>query len=263
MTPLFMLCGITFMINTGCAVGTDSEKFYYFNPDSSQSNLARLKQEMENFLKKNGLTLNFQPFAKYHDFHREMQDGLPAFVFLPDWYYQQNKTKITLKPLLQPIRKGLSTYRKVLLTSQDSTLTIQGLRNKIFAMTTMGNEAPDLLNRLLFNQFKIESSSLNIIATPKDSDALFALAVRQVDAALVSKDNLQRIGRINPRILQIVRPLAESQPIPLPILCAGNGKVLDEKVMKLKKIFLEAKYSDDSANLMEMLQIDAWHNYSR
>lgn len=48
----FMLCGITIMINTGYAAGTDSEKFYYFNPDSSQSNLTRLKQEMERFLDK-------------------------------------------------------------------------------------------------------------------------------------------------------------------------------------------------------------------
>ncbi|MDU9048419.1 MAG: PhnD/SsuA/transferrin family substrate-binding protein [Candidatus Electrothrix sp. Rat3] len=251
------------MINTGYAAGTDSEKFYYFNPDSSQSNLTRLKQEMERFLDKKDLVLNFQPFAKYHDFHREMLENIPAFVFLPDWYYQQSKKKSKLKPLLQPVHKGRTTYRKVLLTSQDSTLTLQGLSNKLLAITTMGNETPDLLDRLLFNQFKIKSNSLNIIMTPKDSDALFALAVGQVNAALVSKNNLQRIGRINPRILQIVRPLAESQPIPLPILCAGNGKVLDEKIMELKKIFLEANDSDDSADLMEMLQIDAWHNYAR
>lgn len=260
-----MLCGTIFLdlLDADCAAGADNKNFYYFNPDSSQSNLARLKKEMERFLNKKDLALNFQPFAKYHDFHREMEAGLPAFVFLPDWYYQQNKKNSKLKPLLQPLRNGLVTYRKILLTTQDSTLTLQGLSNKILAMTTMGNEAPDAVNRLLFNTFKIKSDSLNIIATPKDSDALFALAVRQVDAALVSENNLQRIGKINPRILQIVRPLAESQPIPMPILCTGNGKVLDKKVMKLKKIFLEAKYSDDSADLMEMLQIDAWNNYAR
>jgi hypothetical protein len=259
--PFLMLCG-TILLDADCTAEAESKNFYYFNPDSSQSNLARLKKEMERFLNKKDLALNFQPFAKYHDFHREMKAGLPAFVFLPDWYYQQNKNSSTLKPLLEPIRKGRSTYRKILLTTQESTLTVQGLRNKILAMTTMGNKAPDLLNLLLFNQFKIKSNSLNIITTPKDSDALFALAVRQVDAALVSENNLQRIGKINPRILQIVRPLAKSQPIPLPILCSGNGKVPDVKVMKLKKIFLEANGSDDSADLMEMLQFDAWDNYA-
>ncbi|CAK8711503.1 ABC-type phosphate/phosphonate transport system, substrate-binding protein [Candidatus Electrothrix laxa] len=258
-----MLFGIIFFLNAGFVFGAVAEKFYYFNPDSSQSNLARLKKEMERFLNKKDLVLNFQPFAKYHDFHREMQAGLPAFVFLPDWYYQQNKKNSKLKPLLQPLRKGQATYRKILLTTQDSMLTLQGLRDKVLAMTTMGNEDPELLNRLIFNKFKIKSNSLNIIATPKDSDALFALAVRQVDAALVSENNLQRIGKINPRILKIVRQLAESQPIPMPILCTGNGKTLDKKIIKLKKIFLEAKYSDDSANLMDMLQIDAWHNYAR
>ncbi|MCI5164716.1 MAG: hypothetical protein D3903_01185 [Candidatus Electrothrix sp. GM3_4] len=260
---LFIVCGIIAFSDVGYASRANTEKFYYFNPDSSQSNLARLKQEMERFLNRKHLVLSFQPFAKYHDFHREMQDKRPAFVFLPDWYYQQNRKSSKLKPLLQPLRKGRSTYRKILLTRQGSTLTLQGLRNKTLAMTTRGNEATDLLNYFLFSQFKLKSNSLNIIATPKDSDALFALAVRQVDAALVSENNLQIIGKINPRILQLVRPLATSQPIPLPLLCAGNNKVPDVKIMKLKKIFLEAKDSDDSANLMEMLQIDAWRNYAR
>ncbi|MCI5164036.1 MAG: hypothetical protein D3917_18880 [Candidatus Electrothrix sp. AX5] len=160
--PFLPLCG-TILLDADCVAGAESKNFYYFNPDSSQSNLARLKKEMERFLNKKNLALNFQPFAKFHDFHREMQNELPAFVFLPDWYYQQNKKISKLKPLLQPIRKGRSTYRKILLTTQESTLTVQGLRNKILAMTTMGNKAPDLLNLLMFNQFKIKSNSLNII----------------------------------------------------------------------------------------------------
>ncbi len=243
------------------ATRTQNKNFYYFNPDSSQSNLARLKQEMERFLKKNDLHLNFQPFAKYHDFHRELAQNIPAFVFLPEWYFRQNKKNAGFKPLLQSVRNGQTTYRKVLLTSQDSILTLQELHNKTLAMTTMGQNEAELLDTLIFNKNKIQSSSLNIIATPKDSDALFALAVRQVDVALVSENNLQKIGKINPRILQIVRSLAKSQPIPLPILCAGNRNVSQDNIMNFKKIFLEAIRSDDSANLMEMLQIDAWHTY--
>ena len=243
------------------AAPTQSASFYYFNPDSSQSNLARLKQEMERFLQRNNLSLIFQPFAKYHDFHREVVKNTPAFVFLPEWYFQKNKKNSGLRPLLQPVLNGQTSYRKILLTSQDSTLTLQQLHNKTLAMTTMGRDGAELLDTFTFNKDKIPSNSLNIIATPKDSDALFALAVRQVDAALVSENNLQKIGKINPRILQVVRSIAESQPIPLPILCTRNEGVPQQNIMKLKKIFLEAKHSDDSADLMEMLQIDAWHNY--
>lgn len=231
---LIILCGATCIPRIGHATQNDNKKFYYFNPDSSQSNLVRLKQEMERFLQKNAFTLTFQPFAKYHDFHREMMKTSPAFVFLPEWYFRQNK-KNGLQPLLQPVRKGQATYHKVLLTAKDSQLTLQGLRNKTLAMTTMGNNAPDVLDRIIFNQFKITANALNIITTPKDSDALFALAMRQVDVALVSENNLQKIGEINPHILQIVHPLAKSQPIPLPILCVGNVGVPGEKVMKLKK----------------------------
>jgi hypothetical protein len=245
------------------AAQTQSESFYYFNPDSSQSNLARLKQEMEHFLTRNGLSIYFQPFAKYHDFHRELTENMPAFAFLPEWYFQQNKKSSQLRPLLQPVRNGQTTYRKVLLTSQDATLTLQNLHNKTLAMTTMGQEGSDLLDTLIFNKYKLKSNALNIISTPKDSDALFALAVHQVDAALVSENNLQKIGEINPRILQIVRSLGKSQPIPLPILCAGKKDVLQETITTLKKIFLEARRSNDSKKIMEMLQVDAWHNYSK
>lgn len=256
-----MFSGIAFFPVLVCAAKTENKSFYYFNPDSSQSNLTRLKQEMERFLKRNDLHLNFQPFAKYHDFHRELGQKLPAFVFLPEWYFRKNKKKAGFKPLLQPVRNGQTTYQKVLLTSQDSPLTIEKLRNKTLAMTTMGQDGTELLDTLIFNKYKIQSKTVNIIATPKDSDALFALAVSQVDAALVSKNNLQKIGKINPRILQIVRSVAESQPIPLPILCTGNEDVPQKNIIKLKKIFLGAKHSNDSANLMEMLQIDAWHTY--
>ncbi len=257
----FLFSGTMFMGKSGCAAGSGTE-FYYFNPDSSQSNLVRLKRKMDIFLSKNNFVVNFQPFAKYHDFHREMRKKIPAFVFMPEWYLQQNKRLYHLKPLLRPVRNNLSTYRKILLTTKGSPINLQNLRDKTIALTSMGPATPDLLNKLIFNRYNLNSSLFNIILTPKDSDALFALAVRQVDVALVSQDNFQKIGKINPRIPQLVRPLAESQPIPLPVICAGNEMVPKEKIMKIKRIFLDAKHSKDFADLMEMLQIDAWQNYS-
>ncbi|XCN72508.1 MAG: PhnD/SsuA/transferrin family substrate-binding protein [Candidatus Electrothrix aestuarii] len=258
LTALLLTSGATLLFPTGaCSAENNSIKFYYFNPDSAQSNLTRLKEVMEQFLQQNALPLDFQPFAKYHDFHREMARNKPAFVFLPEWYIQKNKGNYKLTPLLQAIRQGQKTYRKVLLTAKDSKLTVQSLHNKTLAMTSMGEDSSNILSNL----FKVAANSLNIIATPKDADALFALAMHQVDAALVSKNNLLKIGALNPRITDIVFPLAESKPIPLPLLCVVD-QVPNKKVMMLKKVFLDAKRSDESSNLMEMLQIDAWHNYS-
>ncbi|MCI5121143.1 MAG: hypothetical protein D3908_08145 [Candidatus Electrothrix sp. AUS4] len=255
---LFLLSSATLLPPTGayCAEN-NSIKFYYFNPDSAQTNLTRLKEVMEHFLQRNALPLDFQPFAKFHDFHREMATNRPAFVFLPEWYIQKNREQYKLTPLLQAVRQGQTTYRKVLLAAKDSKFTAQTLHNKTLAMTSMGEDASDIFSNL----FNIASNSLNIIATPKDADALFALVMHQVDAALVAKNNLQKIGALNPRITDIVAPLAESRPIPLPLLCVVD-QVPSKKVMMLKKVFMEAKRSDESANLMEMLQIDAWNNYS-
>jgi hypothetical protein len=41
--PFLMLCG-TILLDADCTAEAESKNFYYFNPDSSQSNLARLKK---------------------------------------------------------------------------------------------------------------------------------------------------------------------------------------------------------------------------
>ena len=123
--------------------------FYYFDPDSLQSNLTRLKHEMEHFLEKNDFYINFRIFAGYQDFHRELAINTPEFVFLPEWYFRKNKKHLGLIPLLQPVRNGQTTYRKILLTSQDSTLTLKKLHNKTLAMSMREGDMAKLLDTLI------------------------------------------------------------------------------------------------------------------
>lgn len=235
------------------------EKFYYFNPDSPQSNMSRLKLEMDKFLKQSDFVLSFTPFARFSDFDRLNRLVPPNFILLPHWYLEENSAEMKFVPLLVPTRNNSTSYRKLLLTPKKSTVTLENLSKRTLATTFTGKDANARLNKLLFSQHNLSVDNMNIVVTPKDSDALFALALGQVEMALVSEENLNNISKVNPVITQSVRALTESGPISLPILCYREGVVSKRKVAEIKSLFLK---SERTATIMEILQFDGWQEYS-
>lgn len=236
-------------------------EFYYFNPDSPQSNLTLLKREMDRFLSDSPVSISFQPFARLRDFDRKVKEGKAAFLFLPGWYLHTNDQGKKIEPLLRPVRQGMATYTKVLLVGKKATVSLRTLQQQTIAMTPMGPNGPGLLNAVLFSRYGLDAGKLNLVTISKDADALFALVLGQVGAALVSRDNFEYISAINPRVKKMVRPLAESDPVPLPLLCYTRGMVTAEEKRTVKRMFLEGQHKKTSANLMGMMQVDAWQDY--
>ena len=233
--------------------------FYYFNPDSPQSNIARLKREMDAFLRQIDFSLSFTPFARFNDFNHFTRKAPPNLVLLPRWYWEEKRDDMQLVPLLAPVRNGSASYRKLLLVPRHSDLSLEDLSKKTLAMTFMGGDCARRLNRLFFSRHGITVDTLNVVVTPKDSDALFALVLGQVDMALVSEENLVIISRANPKIGESVKTLVRSAPIPLPVLCYRKGTLSREDIDQVKRLFLG---SDKRRNtIMEMLQFDGWQEY--
>ncbi len=211
---------------------------------------------MDTLLSASGFS--FQPFARFHDFDREVRSATPAFLFLPEWYLHQDGNHKRFKPFLIPVRQGTTTYRKVLLVADDSGLTTETLAGTTIAMTPVGEAGLALLDETIFQRIGLRGKELKFITTAKDSDALFALALRQVKAALVSQDNLEHVGRLNPRLLERVKILAVSDPLPLPVLCYVAGVVPPGGVEKMRQLLLAGKEGGKAARIMDMLQIDTW-----
>ncbi len=245
--------------------GTFSEasqpEFYYFNPDSSQSNLGRLKHEMDSFFSQAGCSFSFQPFAHQVDLDRKLKEKLPAFLFAPDWYLQKYGAKFKLKGFLRPVRSGKTSYRKVLMIAKASDITPDDLEDNSLAMTSLGPGWADILNKIMFSAKGVNAGELDTVIVPKDSDALIAVALGQVEMALVVKENLTRIN--NPRIMNAVRPLIESAPIPMPVISYSKGAASPSDIQKLKEVFLDAGKKQMRAKIMEMLQIDEWQSISK
>lgn len=228
---------------------------YYFSPDSPQRNLGGLKRKMETFFTQVDFEANFQPFAHFVDFDQNVRKKVPSFLYLPAWYYSLYGEKLGLRPLMSPMADGVTTYQKVLMVRKGTTITMANISNQSLAMTTMGPADERTLNTILFKAHGLDSKDLNIITVPKDADALFALALGHVDMALVGKRSIGQIGAINPKIMQSVQPLAESSPIPGPILCYAVDRV-DGPVVEQLKGLLQKKAS--GVNVLAILQIDGW-----
>jgi ABC-type phosphate/phosphonate transport system substrate-binding protein len=126
------------------------------------------------------------------------------------------------------------------------------------AMTSMGPDGGTTLDSILFSPHGVASRDINAIIVPKDADALFALALGQVDMALVVKENMNQIAKVNPGILQSVRPLLESKPIPMPLLCYIEGVAPPSAIQELKSLLLGGGAQERYATIMEMLQINGW-----
>ena len=262
-TTIAALLSIIFLFCAPQLTGSAaSAHFFYFNPDSSHSNLSGLKQSMDTFLTTEGFSYSFQPFTRFRDFDRQVKEAHPALIFLPEWYLKQDGNDKKFKPLMIPVHEHASTYRKILLVAANSPLTADKLASATIAMTPVGSAGMTMLNEVIFKANNINPETLNVITTAKDSDALFALTLGQVKAALISEDNLKAIGAINPQILKTVKTLAVSQPIPLPVLCYAEGSVAKADLDKLRKSLLAGKQNKDTAQLMELLDIDAWRTPS-
>ena len=258
-TSLILLFFAAALCGPVCADSHPAELLYY-NPDSPQSNLSRLKRAMDEFLSEAGFPFKFQPFAHLMDFENQVRIKTPAFVFVPQWYLKKYGAKLRLRPLLLPMRNGKPTYRKVLLGTSRTRQNFNQIPHATVAMTSMGPDGDTLLDAILFSPHSWTSGKINTIIVPKDTDALFALALGQVDMALVAKENLNMIARINPNILQSVRPLLESEAIPMPVLCFAEGVASDSAIRNLKDLFLDSKARESLLIIMEMLQINEWQS---
>jgi ABC-type phosphate/phosphonate transport system substrate-binding protein len=235
----------------------------FFNPDCAQSNLGRLQFEMEKFFDQSGYPVNFQAFIYQTDLDAKIKEQRPQFLFAPEWYVKRHEQKLKIKPFLVPVYKGATTYRKVLLVGKDSPITLDTIENHSLAMTSVGPDNGKFLNQFLFPNQCEKTCPLRPVIVPKSTDALFALFLGQVDSALVVQEHLATLAKMLPRIVAGVRPIVVSKPIPRPVLCYSVGLVTKAEVEKFKTIFLGKGNKKARNNIMEILQIDEWHEASK
>ncbi|MBU0995440.1 MAG: PhnD/SsuA/transferrin family substrate-binding protein [Proteobacteria bacterium] len=237
---------------------SDKIDFYYFFPDSSQNNLGNLKKEMDTFFNNKNVVIGFQPFLRFSDFMHKIKENMPEFILAPEWLLKQYADELSLKPFLVPSRNGSTSYTKILMVKKDSGIDLKNMKDKTLALTSMGPMSDDILNDILFSEKNVDACSVKKIKVSKDSDAIFALALGQVDMALVVRDNLEKIERIYPKIVSNLIPLLESKPLSMPVLCYFEKNVSLESVEKMRNLFISKENTKEFSEIGNMLQIDKW-----
>lgn len=225
--------------------------------------MGRLKLEMDTFFNQSGYKASFQAFSYQTDLDVKIREKRPQFLLAPEWYIKKYGQKLKIKPFLVPVYKGMTTYRKVLLVAKNSPITLDAIDNRSLAMTSMGPDSEPFLKQILFSGSPKKSYSLHPVIVPKSTDALFALFLGQVESALVIKEHLENLEKMLPRIIDGVRPLAISKPIPMPMLCYSQELVEQTDVEKFKQIFLSEDNKSARNKLLELLQIDDWQEITK
>lgn len=233
-------------------------KFYYFNPDSTQVNFHDLQQEIKKFFLVNGLEVEFQPFARFRDFDQQVKKAKPSFLFLPSWYLDRLDAPKGISPLLIPIRQGQETYTKLLMTSKASGIGPQNLARKTIALTSFASDEQAMLDKILFHRLGVVAADMSYVHASKDLDALIAVAVNQVALAFVSRESIDRLHQVNPRLADGLTSLAESDPIPLPVLCYSPEIVSPELLVAFKRVVLQGEGNTQTRTIKKILQIDDW-----
>ncbi|MES9834267.1 MAG: PhnD/SsuA/transferrin family substrate-binding protein [Candidatus Thiodiazotropha sp. DIVDIV] len=243
----------------GTLLGDDGLRFYYFNPDSPQNNLGRLKSDMETLLEGFSLPIEFQPFAHLNDFDSQVRKDQPAFVFAPHWYLKRYVDELGFMPLLQAVRHQRNDYQKLLVSKRNGDSEFPNSGRKTLAMTSLGPDSKELLSSILDVNELFNVDQLSIVEVPKDADAIFAAALGQVDVALVTQANLKLFQTINPKLIDSLRIYSEFAPVDMPVLGFIKGAVSEEQTNKLKKFMLSSKDS----TVMHSLQIDGWSDHAK
>ena len=234
--------------------------FFYYFPDSVQSNFSLLKQEVDSFLNKAKFGGQFQAFSHEVDFDRLVRERKPGMVLVPAWYYDRYGKSLALKPILTSLRKGRPGYTKILLARKSKPFPSLRLDAMTVAVTNMGPDTAQQLNHYFSKCDGVDFSKSNVIITPKDADAFYALVLGQVDAAVVSRETIQAVGQTNPRLVQLVQERAASKPIPMPIICVTDGVMSTKRIDRLKQLLLQSGEQAQLPSFMRMLYISGWKN---
>jgi len=233
------------------SVGDARADLLLYTPEWSPGNLGVLSAAVERYLSESDLDMEFQAFARYEDFLRELRQRDPDFLSAPAWV--EDEERLALTALARPLRDGRPSYRKVLLVGP-SIVSTADLASASIALTAHGGD--DTVLESVLRSVDVERDGVTVLPVPKDIDALLALGFGQVDAALVSTGQLAHLARVSPRTADRLKPLAVSGDIPFPLVYASTF-ASDQVTAGLVRGLADIEDSASGEAVLELLGYDA------
>ena len=237
-----------------------------YNPDLTFAHIETFTTTVTNYLESrsnddNELALEF--FRKNEDLETYIAEESPSFAIFSSWYYVNNKKLYDANPLLIASKDHKTYYNKIIYVHKDSDIKqLEDLKGKTLALASSGKRDYLYLDKVIFKEEINSKSSLIVIAVPKDMDALLALVMQQVDAALVTAESYELLKESAPTYLEDIEAFYISPPIPMPILCTLEENISQETINHIQDVFLTMDENSLGIESMELLQIDKWIPFS-
>jgi len=236
------------------AIASEHLTIYFYNPEINITRNAVLKNTFDLYLETQG-AYQFQPVDNKETFEALIKNKHNAIFMMSNWHYLQlKKTPIfhASKLVLRGIKNGKDTYHKILVGKQ-SKLDLQTM-----SLATSGNEeySRSVLNGIYSKRSIDQFSSLNILAVPKDIDALMAVGFGLADAALTTRSSLEKLSTLYKQQNQALHILGESHA--LKRLAVVFKQVPQAKQHQIQSTLIQMKKSKKGKRGLNMLGLDDW-----
>lgn len=219
-----------------------SGDIFVYNPESPTSGIFFVKQELKRYLAIHGLHSRIHFFAHPEDFDAAVFRLKPDAAIVASYYYQEKKDEYGWKEILQGHFQGKRFFHKVLVAER-SIVNMKELSGKSVAAVTTGND-------ILKNGGELSEKwgkpgvyfpvAIRLVSVSKDIDAIMALGFGQVDAAVVTRDSMEKLRKINPEVVRNLYILKELSPVHYPKFVvfpdAGWQKAYKDAFMKIHRV---------------------------
>ena len=245
----------------------DKTRIVLYNPDLTFGNIETFTASISSYLdassnsNQDPLSLDF--FRHNDDLENYIREQNPGFGILNSWYYINNKGRFNAKPMLIASKDDKTYYHKIIVVHKDSDIKqLDDLKGKTLALASSGKQDYPYLDKVIFKGQLNSKASLMIMPVSKDMDALLALVMKQVDAALVTPGSYELLKEASPAYVEGIESFYTSPPIPMPILCTIKPNIQQETINHVQDVFLEMDIDPMGQETLRLLQIDEWIPFS-
>jgi hypothetical protein len=168
---------------------------FFFSPDTNVNNFSTLKGEFDSCFATAG-NHKFQPFADRAAFEAALKEKRAGLFLMSSWHFAQYPDKAGFDPALIGVLRGKSTQRHSL-CAKKNVPNAGDLRGLTIASAGTRELTVNRLREILGKDQDALISSFNLLAVPKDMDALMSVGVGVAQAAVATESGLGRLAKTN------------------------------------------------------------------
>ncbi len=254
-----MACNVVFLsfIAIGYA-SAQSPSIYFYSIESNVNNYSLLKIEFDTYLSKFG-SYKFLPFKDNVTFEKFINSDMHGVCLLSSWHFQQLRAEALIEPFLVGRRNQANTQRYVL-SASNGIRNIQKLRGERISSAGGESYTRSILSKMVAKEDAALLDTIDILVVPKDIDALMIVGFGIVKAALTTENSVAKFGEINPRQHKLLRAIATSEKVLLPLIAAPVTKGND--ISHLLTVVDDMENQAEGLPRLRMLGLDGFEKLS-